>query len=212
MSHPRHRIFYRLLYACWGLCLSACSTLQPTPPIGNTDFQANQQALLSQKNWALKGRLNIKQDRKSDTVAMNWLQQNQGFDITLSGFAGIGSTRLYSSGNAVIVEKAGEKPVRLSSLAALSRNYLDFEFPAANLLYWVRGLPVPAIAATTAFDANSRLSTLVQQDNKGRDWILAYDRYVAIGNVVLPGRVRLSMDDLQLTFLVDEWQLSPSVP
>jgi outer membrane lipoprotein LolB len=192
--------------------LAACTSLEPTMPVGNTDFQANQKTLLAHQAWSLKGRLSVKQGKQPDTVSINWQQQARDFDITLRGTLGIGSTRVYGSDHGLTVAKSGEQPVQLANLEMLSRNYLSFEFPADNLLYWVRGLPVPGIAATTEFDANSRLSSLSQRDSKGRVWLLTFDRYAQVQDAVLPGRIKLATDDVQLTFLVDQWQLNAAKP
>jgi outer membrane lipoprotein LolB len=194
--------------------LAACQTLPP-PPVGNTDFQANQRALLAHEQWSLKGRLNVRQDKQSDTVEIYWQQQAQRFDISFrSAVLGLGTTRVFGIPTSVTVEKAGETPVTLPSLAAVTQHYLQFEFPATQLLYWVRGLPAPGVTAATEFDEHSRLASLTQRDNQGRDWQLNYDRYSEVAGMVVPNRIRLSTGNLQLTFLVnaDGWQLGSSAP
>jgi len=192
--------------------LAACTSLEPAAPVGSTDFQANQRTLLAHQEWSLKGRLSIKQGRQPDTFALNWQQQIRDFDITLRGTLGIGSIRVYGSDHGVTMEKSGEQPVQLPNLEALTKDYLNFEFPAAYLLYWVRGLPVPNVVATTEFDANSRLSSLSQRDSKSRVWQLSFDRYSQVRDAVLPGRIKLATGDVQLTFLVDQWQLNAAAP
>jgi outer membrane lipoprotein LolB len=192
--------------------LAACASLEPAAPLGSTDFQANQRTLLAHQDWSLKGRLNVRQNQKSDSVNLSWQQQDQRFDIRLWGMIGLGSTRVYGSNRSVTVEKAGERPLQLPNLEALTKDYLSFEFPAAYLLYWVRALPVPGIAASTEFDANSRLAGLSQRDSKGRVWQLTFERYSQVQDVVLPGRIKLATGDLQLTFLVDEWLPNAATP
>lgn len=193
------------------LALGACNSLPPAP-IGDTNFVANQQALESQKRWSLQGRLNLRQGSQSDTVSINWQQQDASFDIVLRGALGIGSTRVFGSDQGLTVEKSGEKPIQLPNLQALTRDYLGFEFPAAYLIHWVRGLPVPAVPATPVFDEHSRLATLVQQDKLGRTWQLSFDQYREVGTLVLPGRIRMENADVKLTFVVSDWLLGASSP
>ncbi len=195
-----------------GLALAACTSLEPVAPIGSTNFQANQQELLAHQEWSLKGRLSVRQERQSDTVNINWQQHNQNFDITLRGTLGIGSVHLYGNDHGLTMEKSGESPVNLPNLEALTKDYLSFEFPAAYLLYWVRALPVPGMSAATVFDENSRLTSLTQNDSKGRPWLLTFDRYAVVQGLVLPGRIKLTKDAVQLTFLVDQWQLNAALP
>ncbi len=206
------KLLVRVSALLLGLTLAACSSLEPVAPIGNTDFQTNERALLAHQNWTLIGKLSVRQSRQSDTVSINWLQQSRQFDITLRGALGIGSTRVFGNDHGLTLQKSGEQPVTLPSLEALTRDYLDFEFPAAYLLYWVRGLPVPGIPATTEFDANSRLVTLSQRDNKGRPWQLTFDSYSQVQDSVLPGLIKLKTADIQLTFRVTEWQFNAAQP
>lgn len=206
MTIPR----FLLLLPLWLALLAGCATRTDSGSIANPDFNAHRDMVLAQTDWQLGGRLNVRQQNQSDTVNLNWQQQSQDFDITLSSTVlGLGTTRISGNDNGLSVEKAGEVPVTLPNLQALTRDYLNFEFPAANLLYWVRGLPVPGAAATTAFDANNLLTVLTQSDSAGRRWQLNYDRYAAVDGVALPGRIRLATGDLQLTFLVREWHLGP---
>lgn len=194
--------------------LGGCASVQtPSATTANPDFNLHQQAVLAHEDWQLDGRLNVRQGQQSDTVSLNWQQSNQVFDITMSGALGLGTTRVRGSDAAGLrVEKAGEDPIRLPNLQALTSSYLNFEFPAAHLLYWVRGLPVPQLTAITAFDSNNLLLTLSQRDVDGRSWQLEFDRYESVNELPLPGRIRLSTDEVQLTFLINDWQLDAAVP
>jgi len=53
---------------------------------------------------------------------------------------------------------------------------------------------------------------LSQRDNRGRLWQLTFERYVQVKDVVLPRRIKLATGDLQLTFLIDQWQLNAATP
>ena len=200
----------RLLYLlpCVALLLGGCATGTGVDGPGYVGFEAHRTAVLALADWQLAGRLNIRQQQQSDTVSIRWQQQGESFDITLSStMLGLGTTRLSGGTAGVLVEKAGETPVTLPDLQALTRDYLTFDFPAANLLYWVRGLPAPGLPATTAFDTSNLLASLTQQDSSGRRWQLTFDRHVPVDGLVMPGRIRLNSEDVQLTFLVGEWQL-----
>lgn len=200
---------FLLLLPLWLALLAGCAT-RGGGSIANTDFNAHRDAVLAKTDWQLDGRLNVRQPNQSDTVNLNWTQQAQNFDITLSSTVlGLGTTRVSGNDSGLVLAKAGEVPVTLPNLQALTHDYLNFEFPAANLLYWVRGLPVPGAAATTGFDSNNLLVTLTQRDTSGRRWQLTYDRYAVVDGFPMPGRIRLAADDLQLTFLVREWRFGP---
>lgn len=204
---------FTLLLPLWLALLAGCATRPDPGSLTNTDFESHSAALLARTNWQLTGRLNVRQQNQSDTVNIHWQQQAEHFDITLSSTVlGLGTTHVNGSDSGLVVEKAGEAPVTLPNLQALTQGYLSFDFPATHLLYWVRGLPVPGVRGTLGFDDDNLLSTLRQDDGAGQRWLLSYDRYITIDGLPLPGRIRLVAGELQLTFLVREWQLSPSAP
>jgi outer membrane lipoprotein LolB len=200
------------------LLLSACGTppppdyLREAPPT----WAQHQASVSAIEAWQLRGRLNVRQQRSNDTVNINWEQRDatsRNFDIRLSGTLGLGAMAVHGDASGVVVEKSGEEPLHLADLSELSRVYLDFDFPAANLLYWVRGLPVPDLSATASWTTAGRLATLEQTDHEGRHWTLSFDRYDEDTSPALPGRIRLTQDDLQLTFLINAWQFpAPPTP
>ena len=127
----------------------------------------------------------------------------------MSGTLGMGAVAVRGDASSIVVEKNGELPLALDSLDALSREYLDFDFPAAHLLYWVRGLPVPAMAMQATWNEQALLDTLIQTDARGQRWQLTFDRYQSHNSRYMPGRIRLEHDQIRLTFLINDWQLHP---
>lgn len=187
------------------LLLASCGTTSRVEP-SNPGFVVYTQAVSAVEQWQLTGRLTARQDNNSDRVSLNWKQDSNTFDITLWGTLGLGNTRISGSDQGLVIEKADEVPVQLPNLEALSREYLNFDFPAAYLVYWVRGLAVPDLASDLTFDANNLLTTMSQTDTNGRKWDLSFDRYGPAGDFNLPGRVRINSGDIQLVFIIDDWQ------
>ena len=195
------------------LFIGGCAFTKPSErnSTANPDFNAHTAAVLAHSNWQLEGRLNIRQQKESDTVSIHWQQQGNRFALTLSSTVlGLGTTRVQGDDNGVTVESAGAEPLHVPDLQTALRDYLGFNFPAANLRFWVRGLPVPGWVATTEFDQNLQLATLLQADAAGQLWRLEYDRYGLVEGLALPGRIRLTANALQLTVLIQQWQFGPS--
>jgi outer membrane lipoprotein LolB len=188
------------------LLLTACTSTPLVAPI-NPDWERHSAAVGALGTWELAGRLNVRQNGRSDTVQINWAQQQEAFNLRLSGSLGLGAVHVAGTPSLITVEKSGEEPVTLPGMEALTRDYFGYDFPAAQLLFWVRGLPDPALPATTTLDANQFLGRLLQTDPAGQIWELTYDRYQAVGTVFLPGRIRLQREGLQLTFLINAWLL-----
>ena len=189
------------------LLVSACAT-QPLV-IDDPDWLRHEQSVSALNNWELAGRLVVRQDGNTDTVNINWQQLDANFDLRLWGSLGLGAVRVFGVPGAVTVERAGEDPVTLPDLASVSREFFGYEFPTAELLYWVRGLPAPQRSGTYSFDANRMLATLSQDDANGLAWDLSFERYQELegpnGVTYLPGRITARRDGLELRFLISNW-------
>jgi outer membrane lipoprotein LolB len=205
------RFFSRAAALAAALLLAACAT-QPLV-IDDPDWQRHEASVATLNDWQLAGRLVVRQDGQSDTANISWLQQDEAFDLRLFGSLGFGAVRVIGAANSVTVEKAGEAPVTFPSLGAVTREYFGYEFPAADLLYWVRGLPAPRPGSST-LDDNRMLATLRQSDASGQEWSLTLDRYMEVDGapgLYLPGRILAQREGLELRFLVSSWAVSQEI-
>jgi outer membrane lipoprotein LolB len=207
---PAPRFLTRALALSASLLLAACVT-QPLV-LDDPDWLRHQSAIASLRNWELSGRLNVRQNDQSDTVNINWLQKDAAFDLRLnSSVLGLGAVHAYGLPTQVTVEKAGEEPVTLPGLGAVTQEYFGYDLPAEHLLYWVRGLPAPGLSGSNTFDANYMLATLRQVDASGLAWNLGFDRYMELegssGMIYLPGRITAQRAGLELIFLISAWEV-----
>ena len=187
------------------LLLTACAS----SPLRSPGWQAHRSSVTGVTDWQLDGRLNIRQGRESDTVNLNWKQSGDRVSIRLSATAlSLGGVLIEGDDTLVVIEKSGEEPRALPGLDALSREFLDYDFPAAYLRWWVRGLPVPSLPATPVLDQNQLLSSLVQTAPGGQRWELSYENYERVGAVILPRRINLSSQGVLLRFLIGDWRLA----
>lgn len=196
------------------LWLAACAT-QPLV-IDDPDWLRHEQSVAAVQDWELQGRLTVREAGNADTVNINWQQVGDSFDLRLFGSLGLGAVRVRGDSRSVTVEKAGEETVTLPGLAALTREYFGYEFPTAELLYWIRGLPAPRRAGVPTFDTNGMLATLRQNDANGLAWQLSFDRYRSLDGAAmetyLPGRIVAQRDGLELRFQVSKWALPQNIP
>ncbi len=209
------RFLARALVLSASLLLAACAT-RPVA-LDDPDWRRHEDSVAALENWELSGRLNVRQNNESDTVQINWLQQQDFFDLRLgSSLLGLGAVRVQGNPMLVTVEKAGAETATLPSLDAVTREYFGYDFPTAQLLYWVRGLPAPGLRGSSTLDANRMLASLRQVDASGLEWNLEFERYLELeggaGMVFLPGRIRVQREGLQLTFLIDDWQVPAEAP
>jgi len=197
--------FPALLHIVTALWLAGCATRLPPEPVAWQEHASTVSAL---RDWSLSGRLGVRQENQSDTVRLAWQQSGTDTRIDLSSTVlGLGAVRITADATGVVLEHAGEAPRRLPSLDALSREYLPYDFPAAWLQWWIRGLPVPELdTRVQEFSELGVLQDLEQRSPAGVAYQLSYDRYASHQGLVLPGRIRLDSQGLRLTFLIDRWQ------
>lgn len=190
--------------------LQACAT---TPPLQAVAWQEHARQVAAMTEWTLSGRLAIRQEGQADTVRINWRQSGDNSLINLSStFLGLGAVRIQAEPGLVLVEKAGETARTLPSLDTLSSEYIPYDFPAAWLLWWIRGLPVPEL--DTSVQTTTELGVLQELEQSaaagGRSYALRYENYKNIDGLLLPGRIRLNSQGVQLTFIIDNWRSGPS--
>jgi outer membrane lipoprotein LolB len=191
------------------LLLGACAS----SPLRSPGWQAHRESVTQVTDWQLDGRLNIRQGRESETINLNWKQSGDRVSIRLSATAlSLGGVLIEGDDASVTIEKSGEQPRVLPGLDALSSEFLDYDFPADYLRWWVRGLPVPSLPATPVLDQNQLLRSLVQTAPDGQRWELSYENYEQVGSVIMPRRINLSSQGVLLRFLISDWQLSHVEP
>ncbi len=158
-------------------------------------------------NWSLRGRLNIRNNNGSETININWQQTQTDYDINLSGTLGLGAVHIIGGADGIIIEKAGEAPLRAQDLESITTDMLGYAFPASELLYWIRGVPVPDREVVTKRNTYGLIATLSQQDANGQYWELQYDRFRENESIFLPGRIRLEQTQYRLTFIISRWDI-----
>lgn len=187
--------------------LSACTSLHQRETLdfgGDTAaWQAHRSAVQPVRNWTLQGKIGIRAPEESGSGTLTWVQQRDDYDIRISGPLGRGATRLQGNDQGVILDMAGQPPLRAASAAELLAQQTGWRLPVEHLLWWVRGLPAPDSASRLQLDPQSRLARLAQAG-----WTVEYSRYQEVDGLHLPQRLQLSANDILVTLVITQWNLS----
>src|SRR5690606_40163184 len=112
-----------LLLLTVALVMSACSNLhqRETLEFGGdaAAWQAHRQTVAPLENWILQGKLGVKAPGESGSGTVFWLQQQDYYDIRLSGPLGRGATRIQGSNRGITLDIAGQPSRGAPSAAAL---------------------------------------------------------------------------------------------
>ncbi|PRB80275.1 lipoprotein insertase outer membrane protein LolB [Pseudomonas sp. MYb185] len=194
-----------LLLLVLALALSACSNLhqRETLEFGGDPaaWQAHRSAVTPLTDWTLQGKLGVRAPAESGSGTLFWLQQQDHYDIRLSGPLGRGATRIQGSDAGVTLEIAGQPPASASSAEALLEQQIGWRLPVEHLLWWVRGLPAPDSPSRLQLNPDSQLARLAQAG-----WTVEYSRYQLIDGLQLPQRLQLSGHDVLLTLVITRWE------
>ncbi|MDP1896659.1 MAG: lipoprotein insertase outer membrane protein LolB, partial [Sulfurimicrobium sp.] len=79
---------------------------------------------------------------------------------------------------------------------------LGWRLPLEGMQHWVLGRPTPDGAVEIERDDSMRVTRLRQQE-----WSIEYRDYRMEGNFVLPSRIVMRNDTLEIKLVVDNWEL-----
>ncbi len=184
--------------------LGGCAVTPQQPSVSGAPDLALQKQLQSLQHWTMNGKLAVKTAGDAYSAHLVWQQQDDGFDIRLSGPAGLKATHIYGMPGGVVFEQ-GDRTERAGSAKHLSEKLLGWPLPAAELVSWLRGLPAQSQPVEFAsYSQEGRLMALQQAD-----WHIRFSQYTRQGILFLPGRIEARRGDLLITLLAKQWTVGP---
>lgn len=195
-----------LIFALFGTgLLTHCATLPApqAPRNENVAWDARSKTLTSVQTWNLQGLMAVRTHQDAFSATLKWQQQQQNYSILLLGPMGTNAVQLSGviAGPAQLVTADGKK-YSANSAEDLLTKQLGWHLPVSNLFYWVRGLPVPNVAASKQFDRYNHLTQLEQQG-----WRIQYLRYSAANHVDLPTKIFLDNPSINVKIVISQWML-----
>ena len=185
------------------LLAGGCATL---PPAGEVrDWPAERAALQALDCWSLDGRIAVAAGEDGFTGGFDWVQSGEQADVALSSPMGGSAVKIRIQGDRVDVIAHGQGATAENSQALLARYFgPDRALPAAEMRYWLLGVPAPHAPAEETLGADRRLTALAQAG-----WEVRFDRYEGVGRLALPARLEMTTEGLRLRVVVSDWRLPP---
>lgn len=192
------RCFCLLLALGW---LAGCA-VQPPLDISGTPDLALQKQLATTHQWHFTGKLAVRTPQQSESAQVLWQQDGNSYDIRLAGPAGLKATHIYGKPGDANFEQ-GDHLANADSVEALSEQLVGWPLPAAELTWWLRGIPANSEQIQSAgYTAEGWLSSLVQDG-----WTIHFSNHQPVGHLVLPGRIEAARDDVRIILVIKEWQV-----
>jgi len=181
--------------------LAGCATTPKGVDLPPIDSWAQRQAVLGAiEDWQFKGRIAVKAGDDGFNGKLNWSQDGEAFDASVSGPLGMGTVRLEGDGRAVVL--TDNDGVRTDLHDAEQELYFRYGWtiPVASLRYWALGIPDPSRPGDSETDAEGRLTRLSQGD-----WIVEISRYAEGGGQSMPRIMTATNPDTRVRMVIDQW-------
>nr|WP_256504535.1 lipoprotein insertase outer membrane protein LolB [Gilvimarinus xylanilyticus] len=177
----------------------------------NLDLSANQQALRALNQWQLEGKIGVRLPDDNGSARVNWQQQGQDYNLSLSGPLGQGRVLIQGGPQQVTLTQSGEEPISAASAEALIRQATGWELPVSALRAWVLGLPVSDTALSNQQYREDDLPLSFTQ----LGWQLHYKRFHQQQGLWLPSLMTASTttaadEKIRLTLVIHRWNLAPN--
>ena len=128
------------------LFLTGCQQFtQPLGPAPAPMVEAHNQ-------FNLQGKIGVRTPQQSGSAFFRWAQDNQDFDIELSGILGVGKTQISGKPGEVTLNSANTGLIRAESPEELLQQATGWNAPITHLVQWVQARPASASAKITKDD------------------------------------------------------------
>lgn len=154
------------------------------------------------QTWQVRGKLSITSPEDSVTGYLTWEQQDDNYDLFISGPFGQGSTRLTGNNGEARLTLPNQDPVSAPSAEFLMEKYLGWQFPVLDIRYWVKGQASPHSPSTAIKDESGLLESLNQHN-----WQIEFSRYNLQSGNWLPSRIKIKGHDFKFTLVIKEWNI-----
>lgn len=194
-----------------GLLLHAC-TVTPERPLAAEvapAWRARSAQLEVIDSWELQGRVAVRAGNEGGQMSLHWRQRPASQVLDFSGPLGKRLFHLTQDAHGAQARTSDGTVHQASDAQMLIENLTGWRLPVAALQYWLRGLPLPAVAAATQFDREARLVELMQAG-----WRVQFLDYMRVEAYELPRKLALSHSadastaaDIEVKLAIERWIL-----
>lgn len=151
--------------------------------------------------FELQGRMVVRHGAEGFSGGVRWRHGERDDEILLLSPLGLAVARVERDATGVRLDVSGARH-EARDAADLTGRVLGWGLPLEALPYWVAGRPAPEGLPSVTRDDAMNVTHLRQQE-----WDIEFRDYRVVGAHVLPMRLVLRRDDLELRLWVDEWML-----
>lgn len=115
--------------------LTGCQSLQPyTQPLEKPTVEAKNQ-------FNLQGKIGVKTPEQSGSAFFTWVQEQENFDLELTGILGVGKTQITGRPGEVTLNSAKTGLIQADTPEDLLLQATGWQAPITHLVQWVQARP-----------------------------------------------------------------------
>lgn len=199
MSSIRALILLSLMAAFAGC--SVAPVTQTVPSTAERKLRAQHlQQLASIEQFSMQGRIGVQTNGKGFSGSLQWQHNNTEDDIDLYSPLGSQVASIKKTPEQVTLQDASGKHFSAVDAETLTQETLGWRLPLTGLVDWAIGRPTQSPIQNSTWNEQGLLTRL-EQDG----WKIEYDNYEQQGAYMLPGKIFLKSDPLNLKLLVEKW-------
>ncbi|WP_043448330.1 lipoprotein insertase outer membrane protein LolB [Halotalea alkalilenta] len=182
--------------------LAGCASQPPSPEVDRAqgDWEHQLSRIEALDRWTLTGKIGLRSPQQSRSANLDWVQQDTGYRMLISGPFGVGRNVLTGEQGGITLEN-GDGRFSAATPEDLMEQRMGWSLPISSLDHWVRGLPDPRSPSQVEVDAQGFPQAITQDG-----WNIEYRQWSYAAGYWLPGRLRMSYGDLIATLVVTQWQ------
>ncbi|GAA5187535.1 lipoprotein insertase outer membrane protein LolB [Acinetobacter kookii] len=180
------------LIAASTLILSGCQqyTQPQTPNVAQIPEAA--------KNFNLQGKIGVRTPGQSGSAFFTWVQQQDEFDIELSGILGVGKTQISGQPGNVTLNSAKTGLIQADTPEELLQRATGWQAPITHLVDWVQAKPATTQAKISKDEQNRPIQFL--EDGWTVD--LSYNEQAQLPNKLILKQLLESGQENRITMLI----------
>lgn len=193
-----------LFLSCLIIILPACvSSPAIKPPADATSYALNQAHLhhiAKIEHFSLQGRIGVQTEGKGFSGGLYWQHRAPDDDIALYSPLGGQIASIKKTTGQITLQDANGNSVSANNAETLTQTALGWQLPLTGLVDWSLGRPSAGPIQSSTWDEQGLLTTLSQDG-----WKIEYQDYSEQKGYLLPGKIILKSEKVNLKLLVESW-------
>ena len=181
-------------------CVSVpATTAEPSASAQKLRAQHLEQ-LAAIQQFSMQGRIGVQTNGKGFSGSLQWQHNSAEDDINLYSPLGSQVASIKKTPDQVVLKDSSGKNFSATDAETLTQETLGWKLPLTGLADWAIGRPTKSPVQNSTWNEQGLLTNLNQDG-----WKIEYDNYEQQGAYMLPGKIFLKSDQLNLKLLVEKW-------